>query len=179
MMNTPEKIVQAYIRLNGFFSIPQFTVLKGERNHIDFLAVRLGGSVENVGMSHNTVSLKIDEQLLKKLGVTKDDTIGIVVEVKGSKKPGRINTEIFEYAKSFFGTNCVVKKVGFENNNKSIEIKDDHIIVPIKYCIKFIKNRFNKLKKLKKQGIVLSKESSWDLSDEFLSDLIYLYKMKI
>ena len=84
-MNTPEKIAQAYLRLNGFFTIPHFTVLKKKGGHIDFLAVRLGGSLERVGVDLNQTTLKIDRNLLLKLGVSKDDTIGLLIEVKGSK----------------------------------------------------------------------------------------------
>ncbi len=85
-MNTPEKIAQAYLRLNGFFTIPHFTILKEQGGHIDFLAVRLGGSLEKVGVDSNQTTLKIDENLLSKLDVNKEDTIGLIIEVKGSKR---------------------------------------------------------------------------------------------
>ncbi|MDD5473449.1 MAG: hypothetical protein PHU34_04790 [Candidatus Methanoperedens sp.] len=184
-MNTPEKIAQAYLRLNGFFTIPHFTLLKDNGTHIDFLAVRLGRSVEKVGVTPNVFPLSIDEQLLSKLAVTKNKTIGIVVEVKGGacRNNDTVNLdEKFKYAKPFFGNIRNIKKVKFEkDNNSEIEEQDDYIIVSIKHCVGFIKNRFGELKRIEGQlerTRQLSKEGSWHLSEEFLSDLIYLNKIE-
>lgn len=181
-MNTPEKIAQAYLRLNGFFTIPLFTILKEHRGHIDLLAVRLGGSLESVGIDSNQTTLKIDENLLSKLGVNKDDTIGLVIEVKGTKrKHAKIDDIKFVYAKLFFGNINHIKKAGFENReNVEIIKRNDHVIISLKYCIRFIKKRFSELKhieqNLRGRGM-LSKEGSWALSEEFLSDLIFLEKL--
>jgi hypothetical protein len=181
-MNAPEKIAQAYLRLNGFFTVPHFTLLKDRGGHIDFLAVRLGGSKEKVGTESHGVPLEIDEQFLSKLGVSEDDTVGLVVEVKGGERDNaRITDENFEYAKSFFGNISRVKKVGFENNSNSEIIEQaGHIIVPLKHCIDFIKKRFDELKQIEQQlrgSGMLSKEGSWELSEEFLSDLLFLQKL--
>jgi len=181
-MNTPEKIAQAYIRLNGFFTIPHFTILKEQWRHIDLLAVRLGGSSEKVGIVSNQTTLKIDEYLLSKLGVSIDDTIGLIIEVKGSeRKPAKVDGIKFAYAKLFFGNINRIKKVGFENiENLEIIKKRDHVIISLKYCIRFIKKRFSELKRIEQnlrgRGM-LSKEGSWALSEEFLSDLIFLEKL--
>jgi hypothetical protein len=181
-MNTPEKIAQAYLRLNGFFTIPHFTTLKEEGGHIDFLAVRLAGSQEKVGVAPNQIPLKIDEDLLSNLDVTKDETIGLIIEVKGSKnKPAEIDELQFAYAKLFFGNLDKIKKVGFENRSR-IEIftRNDQIIITLKYCMRFIKRRFSELKIIEEDlrgNRLLSKEGSWELSEEFLSDLIYLEKL--
>jgi len=181
-MNTPEKIAQAYLRLNGFFTITHFTTLKERGGHIDLIAVRLGGSSENVGIEPNQTTLEIDETLLSKLSVTKDDTIGLIIEVKGGKrKPAKVDDIKFAYAKNFFGNTNFVKKVGFENiDNLEIIKKSDHVIISLKYCIKFIQKRFSKLKFIEQNlrgGGILSKEGSWVLSEEFLSDLIFLEKL--
>jgi len=182
-MNTPEKLAQAYLRLNGFFTIPHFTTLKEQGGHIDLLAVRLGGSQENVGIDSNQMTLKIDTELLLKLGITKDDTIGLVIEVKSTKrKQAKIDDNQFLYAKGFFGNINQIKKVGFENiENVEIIKRNDHVIISLQYCIKFIKKRFSELKhfeqNLRGQGI-LSKSGSWVLSEEFLSDLIFLDKLE-
>ena len=84
-MNTPEKIAQAYLRLNGFFTIPHFTILKENGGHIDLIAVRLGGSIEKVGVDPNRISLSIDDVLLSKFGVNEAETIGLIIEIKGGK----------------------------------------------------------------------------------------------
>jgi len=180
-MNTPEKIAQAYLRLNGFFTIPHFTTLKEHGGHIDLLAVRLGGSLEKVGVESEQTVLEIDENLLSELEVNKEDTIGLVIEVKGGRESARIEYKKFEYAKLFFGNINNIKKVGFENRESSEIIKrNNHIIISLKYCISFIKKRFSELKSfeqnLRGQGI-LSKEGSWVFSEEFLSDLIFLDKL--
>ena len=47
-MNVAEKIVQTYLRLNGFFTIPKFTLLGSKAGHIDIIAVRIGSSKEIV-----------------------------------------------------------------------------------------------------------------------------------
>jgi hypothetical protein len=48
-MNGPEKIAAAYLRLNGFLLLPQFTIFDGQRhNHIDLVGVRCAASVEKV-----------------------------------------------------------------------------------------------------------------------------------
>lgn len=182
-MNTPEKIAQAYLRLNGFFTIPQFTTLKETGGHIDFLAVRLAGSQEKVGVASNQTTLKIDKNLLSKLGVTKDETIGLIIEVKGGKnKSAEVDELQFDYAKLFFGNLNNLKKVGFERR-RSLEIltRNDCIIITLKYCMDFIKKRFSELKSIEQDlrgSRLLSKEGSWELSEEFLSDLIYLEKLK-
>lgn len=182
-MNTPEKIAQAYLRLNGFFTIPHFTLLKDDGTHIDLLAVRLGESVENVGVNSDIFPLGIDESFLSKLGVTKDDTIGVMAEVKGGERDSaRVDVTKFNSAKSFFGS-IPIKKVGFENISRlNITEQDDHIIVSLKYCIEFIKNRFNSVCEIEQQlrrRSLLSKEGSWELSEDFLSDLIYLKKVGV
>lgn len=81
----------------------------------------------------------------------------------------------------FFGNINNIKKGGFENRESSeIITQNDHVIISLKYCIRFIKKRFSVLKsfeqKLRGQGI-LRKEGSWVFSEEFLSDLIFLDKL--
>ena len=181
-MNTPEKIAQAYLRLNGFFTIPHFTILKENGGYIDLLAVRLGGSIEKFGVDSNQRSLSIDDNLLSKLGANEDETIGLIIEIKGGKNnSAKVDELQFAYAKLFFGNINRIKKVGFENiENLEIIKKRDHVIISLKYCIRFIKKRFSVLKSfeqnLRGQGI-LSKEGSWVFSEEFLSGLIFLDKL--
>ncbi len=182
-MNTPEKIAQAYLRLNGFFTIPQFTVLKEKGGHIDLLAVRLGGSKEKIGVDSDMRTISIDNNLLSKLSVSEDETIGLVIEVKGGKSDtAKVDELQFEYAKLFFGNLNSIKKVGFENkSNSEIFTRNDHIILTLEYSLKFIKKRFSQLKSIEREfrgNGLLSKEGSWTLSEDFLSDLVYLEKFK-
>jgi hypothetical protein len=181
-MNTPEKIVQAYLRLNGFFTIPYFSVLSKRCSHIDFLAVRLGGSEERIGIKGNLTSLDIDEEFLQLLGVSKRDTIGLVIEVKGGKSEHvAISDENFQYAKPFFGKLVKIFRVGFKRDLTKLCKQrlsgSIYYLVPLSHCVELIDKRFKEVKKidqaLRGRGI-LSKEGSWHLSEEFLSDLIYL-----
>jgi hypothetical protein len=92
------KITQAYLRLNGFFTLPHFTILEDQPSHVDFLAVRLPGSQEIV----NNEPLLQDKDFLSKLGNFSRDTIGLVVEVTGGVRD-EVNDRKFEYTKPFLG----------------------------------------------------------------------------
>lgn len=179
-MNTPEKLVKTYLRLNGFFTISHFSVLEEKGSHADLLAARLGKSVEIVGPEDCRVPLKIDDLFLKQLGVTPKDSIGLVVEVKSGDKKARVSDKVFNYVKPFFGIIPKLRKVGFDESIHDMVNIDDHIIVPLKRCSDFITGRFAELddidKKLRGSGR-LSKRGSWHLSEEFLSDLLFLYKL--
>lgn len=179
-MNTPEKIVQTYLRLNGFFTIPHFSILQDKGSHVDFLAVRLGSSEEKVGKGENRELLSIDNKFLEKMGGTKKDTVGLVVEVKGGDENAEVSDVNFDYVKPFFGKISKIKKVGFEYNETDLQKRNNHVIVSIEHCLTFINNRFQELKcidcEMRGSGR-LSKKGSWHLSEEFLSDLLYLYEV--
>jgi len=178
-MNTSEKIVQTYLRLNGFFTIPPFSLLQDEWTHVDFLAVRLGGSQEKVGKSNDRVPLQIDTDLLRELEAGSEDTIGLVIEVKSGDEEAIVSETVFDYVKPFFGTISKLSKAGFGDKGHGIHKRGDHVIVPVKYCLTFINQRFQELKcidqKLRGSGR-LTKEGSWYLSEEFLSYLLFLKK---
>lgn len=49
-METTEKVAFLYLRLNGFFLMPHFTVFGVEKGkHVDVLGIRPAGSEEKVG----------------------------------------------------------------------------------------------------------------------------------
>lgn len=178
-MNTPEKIVQTYLRLNGFFTLFHFSVLEEKGTHADLLAIRPGESIEAVGPEDYKVPLNIDNSFLKQLGVTPKDPIGLVVEVKSGDEKAGVTSRVFDYVKPFFGKTPNLRKVGFDEKVSKISCLGDHIVVPLKYCLDFIIKRFEELdridKKLKGSGR-LSKRGSWHLSEEFLSDLLFLHR---
>ena len=180
-MNTPEKIAQTYLRLNGFFTIPHFSILQDDWGHVDFLAVRLGGSVEKVGNADYRVPLKVDTDFLRIIGVTKRKSVGLAVEVKSGDEEVEVGDVAFDYVKPFFGKISKLIKVGFEEGGHEIHRRGDHVIVPLEHCLKFIKGRFEELdridQKLRGSGR-LSKRGSWYLSEEFLSDLLFLKKSR-
>jgi len=169
------------LRLNGFFTIPHFSVLQDDWTHIDLLAVRLGGSVEKVGKGEERIPLRIDDEFLGMLQASSDDTIGLIVEVKSGNEKARVSDVAFDYVKPFFGTLSKLRRIGFEDKGDEIRVQDNHIIVPLTHCLRFIHKRFHELDsiddRLRGSGR-LSKEGSWYLSEEFLSDLLFLRKME-
>lgn len=180
-MYPPEKIVQVYLRLNGFFTISKFSILGKESSDIDMLAIRLGGSKEIVG-DRRKIPLKIDNELLKLLNVSEDEDIGLVIEIKGGiNQYSHIPKENYEYILPFFGNHVKPFRMGFERSAKRLGKKqiEDYIyfIVPISHCLEFINRRFEELKKVEpkvRDKGAISKYGSWYLSEEALSDLIYL-----
>jgi len=181
-MYAPEKIAQAYLRLNGFFTIPHFSVLTREGFQIDLLAIRLGNSEERIGAKGSLTSLKVDEEFLQLLGASKSDTVGLVVEVKGGENEhAEISETKFEYARPFFGNVKNVFRVAFERDiDKLCKLEragNLHFVVPLSHCLRFIDKRLKEVRKiendLRRRG-ALSKEGSWHLSEEFLSEVIYL-----
>lgn len=180
-MDPPERIVQVYLRLNGFFTISKFSILSGKASHIDMLAIRLGGSKEIVG-SKRKVPLKIDYELLKLLGVSENEDVGLVIEIKGGlNEQSQIPKENFEYTFPFFGSRVKLFRMGFERSAGSLckEQTEDYpyFRIPISHCLEFVNKRFEELKKIEPQvrdeGDI-SKYGSWYLSEESLSELIYL-----
>lgn len=181
-MNAPEKIAQIYLRLNGFFTIPHFSVLSAEGSQIDLLAVRLGNSEERIGIDQNLTALKIDEEFLEILGASKSDTIGLVVEVKGGeKKHAEISNAKFEYAERFLGDVEKVSRVTFERSINTLCKQErggnQHVAIPLSHCLTFIDKRLEEVSEIESRlrgSGLLSKQGSWHLSEEFLSEIIYL-----
>jgi hypothetical protein len=105
-MNTPEKIVSVYLRLNGFFILNQFTHLpeSGYSIESDMIAIRCPNSVEKV----NRNKLKIDENFFTSCNLNKNEVIGLVIEIRGGSSNPQFNQTTktkkkIEYAKNFFG----------------------------------------------------------------------------
>jgi len=182
-MNVAEKIVQTYLRLNGFFTIPKFTILGSKAGHIDIIAVRIGSSKEIVG-SRKKIPLIIDTKFLELLEESDDETVGLIVEVKGGEVKEEISSEHFEQVKPFFGKLNKIFRVLFEKDARDLhrqEINGEiHFIVPISHCLRFINSRFDQLNKIEpkvRERGDITKYGSWYLSEEFLSELIYLKSM--
>lgn len=169
--NTPEKIAELYLRLNGFFVMSHFTMLttQGQPKHIDLVAIRPRGSKVLV----NNTPLDVDDSFFKKLKVDKDDdNVAIVAEVKGGRTSHPeidLNTA-HKYMRSVVGPDFEknLKKLAFcyeksnlgGNNITTIKLKD---------CFHFIVQRLEKYRS--------EKSGSWYLSEDFLGDLIYLQKL--
>jgi hypothetical protein len=65
-MNCPEKIVGVYLRLNGFFLLPQFTLFEFAGHiHVDFLALRPPSMGESIHTPIRNLTFPIDETLFE------------------------------------------------------------------------------------------------------------------
>ena len=68
--NTPEKIAELYLRLNGFFVMSHFVMLRNrnQRKHIDLVALRPAGPKEYIdGEQSSEKLLEVDENFLRRL----------------------------------------------------------------------------------------------------------------
>ena len=175
-MNCPEKIAGTYLRLNGFFVLPHFTLFDGERHsHVDFLGLRPPSGIERCGRLELPLDQKFfatADQLIR--GSSFNELIGAVVEVKGGNNielpsPGHI-----EYAEAFFGGRPRVIPVSFSLDVERIGIQDGTIMISLKHSLEWIKNRIDWMNHNIRS---LTKTGSWAWSEEFLSDLLYLYRL--
>jgi len=173
-VETSEKIALLYLRLNGFFLMQHFTVfVTKKQRHVDVLGVRLKGSKEEV----NGTNLVIDEEFVKILNGF-DEDVHLWGEVgKGRSFPREKET----YCRKIFGDSDTLKKVHFnlDTAGEDLHPSNDIIVVPAGRCRKFILERFAQMEseevstKLKHLTRV-TKEGSWNWSEEFLADLLYL-----
>ena len=173
-MNTPEKTVNLYLRLNGFFTMPHFTTL-GEKDyrHTDILAVRLPGSIEQV----RGIRLELDTSFFEFLGKEEDEIIPLVAEVKGGSDEHGDRSEIVEYVKSVFGEyGDDLLYVEFVRKTRK-RIGRDTKEYPLDKCLDFILGRLDSTQAITSEVGGLTKSGSWTWSEDFLSDLLYLKRL--
>lgn len=107
-VNTAEKISGTYLRLNGFFTLEQFTVFieHGKFNHVDFIGVRLAASCENVDgfpMQVDNELFDLLPELMQNIPDAKNVTVSIAAEVKSNKDKDVPIEKHLKYLESFFG----------------------------------------------------------------------------
>ncbi len=176
-MNTPEKIIKTYFRLNGFFLLPQFTLFRNEGSHIhiDLLGLRPPGGQEICeGQSLPTDGgfWKVSTELL---GVdARDNLLGVIVEVKGNMEDERPAPEHLDYARNFYGSRTLIVPVSVSLAHKEISIDAGCILLPLGHALEWTLYRF---RWMDKNLIHLKKSGSWNWSEEDLSDLLYLQKI--
>ncbi len=181
-MNTGEKIAGTYLRLNGFLLLPQFTIFnEPNHNHIDHLAVRLGGSVERVFDK----SLPVDEDLFDIIGnhlgiAAKQENLGAVVQVKTNTHFNIFHDSHLEYARSFLGNLPNVVPISFCDAFTSITIdcrsnENGDIGVGLKHAVNWIAKRVEWMD----AEIERQKMASWTWSEDFLADILVLRKLKV
>lgn len=176
-MNAPEKIVNLYLRLNGFFTMPHFTTLYEENNrHTDILAIRTPGSVEKI---KDKFVLNIDETFFEKLGKDRDKLICLIAEVKGGfvdkvTRDERGQNIAIDYLMNIFGNyKKNVQIVYF--TKEPFDIDEKYYQWRISECYDFIRARFDEAQEISKEIEGLTKAGSWNWSEDFLSVFLYLY----
>lgn len=177
-MNCPEKIAGAYLRLNGFFVAPHFTLFDGNNHtHVDFLAVRPPGGRERC-RGHE---LPIDTDFFHEVeGLIGDNSlnqlIGAVVEVKGGKVGELPSEKHANYAANYFGPGARIVKLSFFQETANIVMRDDVIGISLKHSLNWIIRRINWMDTNIDR---LTKTGSWSWSEEFLADLLYLHGLGV
>ena len=176
-MNTPEKIAGVYLRINGFFLMPHFTLFDGvQHTHVDFLGLRAPHSREECGDK----IFPLDDHLFDifdKISQekSKERLLSVIIEVKGNKKKEWPGMGHMNYIERFLGTGSIMFKCLFRNQGDSIsKSKDNFIEIPLKYAFDMVLKRINWIE-TNKGG--LSKESSWTWSETMLSDILYIKKL--
>jgi len=166
-MNTAEKIVSVYLRLNGFFILNQFTHLpeSGHSHESDLIAIRCPNSEEIV----NGKILQIDENFFTRCGLNKDEIIGLIVEIKAPKVKPKFKQKKKEYAKKFFGDfQDKVYPCGVSGSYDGPRKTDEIIEIGLGYVAQKVKGI------IKERNGICKKFNSWYLNEGLLSDLIYL-----
>jgi hypothetical protein len=175
-MNCPEKIAGTYLRLNGFFMLPHFTLFDGEHHsHVDFLGLRPPGGVERC----RGLELPLDQEFFETVdelitGNSFNELIGTVVEVKGGNDRELPSEGHIQYARAFFGGGPRIIPVSFSLDVERIGIQHGTIIISLKHSLEWIKNRIDWMNHNMRS---LTKTGSWAWSEEFLSDLLYLHRL--
>jgi hypothetical protein len=176
-MNTPEKIVNTYFRLNGFFLLPQFTLFRKEGGHIhvDLLGLRPPCGQEICEDKPLPIDEKFWEICQKLLGTNPcDKLLGIAVEVKGGTEDERPSPEHLDYAKTFFGSCDFIIPISVSLAHKEISLKDGCVLLPLQRTLEWTLFRF---RWMNQNLIHLKKSGSWNWSEDNLADLLYLQKI--
>ncbi len=175
-MNTAEKIAATYLRLNGFFLMPHFTVFDGKaHSHVDLVALHAPGAHESV----DGLVLLTDRQLfdlLKRFGVEPDDQpVALVAEIKANEEVEFPNKHHLNYVQRMVGAETPVIPAGFSMAVTQLELIDDNaaLLVGNSYALSWIWKRFDWMHE---QRMRLTKDGSWTWSDAFLADLLHLHR---
>jgi len=177
-METTEKIAFLYLRFNGFFLMPHFTVFGLEKEkHVDVLGFRPAGSEETIG----DISLCIDKEFIGELGDPENDIL-LWAEVGTGYVKDLFHPKKEVYVKKIFGTRENLKKIYFNFDKKEVETivnEGDKIEVSAGRCRKFILERFSQMESDEIGNLLsgMTKTGSWRWSEEFLADLLCLRKM--
>lgn len=165
-MNAPEKIAATYLRLNGFFLMPNFTVFSGAQHaDVDLLGVRAPDSHEQVGY----LRFPVDEAFIGKLGDT-NIWHAVITQVKGNETLSFPPDTHKQYVKPLVGS-AKVTCVAFSDDDAGPSDSTLGISVGFVHAVRWIWQRFDFMDN---ERLRLTKDGSWTWSEPYLSDLLRL-----
>lgn len=178
-MNTAEKLAATYLRLNGFFLLPHFTVLDGpQHNHVDLLGYRPGGSSEMVLGQTLPRDEWLNDMLGRALGYNSTTSpVGIICEVRSNKTRDEISPSHVRYTRSLLG-NLDPARIIFCQADAASRRDEVCLLVPLRHAYTWIQHRITVMERSwENNRASLSKTGSWVLSDDFLSDILSLRRI--
>jgi hypothetical protein len=173
-MNPPEAIAAAYLRLNGFFLLTNFTVFAGDHHRdIDIVAVRAPGAAE----AAEGDPFLTDDKLLTQVADVEKWT-AVVVQVKGGDEEAFPTDEDIRYVTPMVGGSATrITKIAFSNRRVGIVPTDEGVAIGLRYAIEWIWERIEGMDK-KPSSRRLSKKGSWTWSDPTLAMLLVLCRFQ-
>ena len=179
-MNYPERIVEVYLGLNGFFAINNYSTMTQKHDGINILALRMKGNVETSAQKDvKGCPSFLDDSFFQGIGIDpKTNPIGLIVRVNPEK--GARREPHFEDARPFFGDyeGLKIVNISFEKVERLEAMKDGKVpiyIFPLSKCVDFIVKWIVMIPKEFLMKYKFSKSEPWNWSDDFLSDLISLW----
>jgi hypothetical protein len=181
-MNLSEKLAGTYLRLNGFFLLPHFTVFsrgqhnRVEHNHVDLIGLRPANSRESFGGWDFPVDEDFFSQLSNARGCndSKQTLIAVGGEVKTNLDRDRPTASDLEYIKRFVG-DIAVTPLSFSSRNDHVLLNEGTIEIGLRYAAGWIDQRIQAM--IERADI--HKIESWTWSDEFLSDWLAMHKLHL
>ncbi len=174
-MNTAEKIVATYLRLNGFLLLPHFTVFDGEHhNHIDIVGLRAANSEERLDGLIFPIDKKLFEAASEFVDNPKSKFLGALAEVRTNQEKDSLSIEHVAYASNFLGGIASIRLSFYESDDNGPTISNGSIDIGNRFAMNWIIERINWMEK---QNIKLTKSGSWYLSEEWLADILVLTRM--
>jgi hypothetical protein len=179
-MNFAEKAAVLYLRLNGFFLMPQFTTFgAGSTNgtshdHTDILAFRPGGAFERHGPINFPIDALLFDLLAQYSAFEKNDprfvSFGVVCEVRANRNGKFAPRGRLDYCATLFGGHPIVPLLCDAYEPAEIGLNEAGIRVGLTHALQWI---FARVQWLDDQ-CAEKKTGSWAWSDEFLGDLLLL-----
>lgn len=167
-MNSPEKVACLYLRLNGFFLLPNFTVFDGHQHtDIDIIGLRAAEAVERVGQ----YTFPLDASLTDVLPMA--PFVALVVQVKGTECLSWPSNDQVTYVQSLVGS-AAIERAAVSLGVDGIQKGANGIQIGLAHAAQWIRYR---LADMDEHKLSLTKTGSWTWSEPFLADLLLLRKV--